>query len=72
MRSWHDWTPEEKEFFECYHRKVDKSKLELFELAELHGIEMEMFCRPLDENELLRVKEILDALDAGILSKEAC
>lgn len=64
MRTWGEWTSREREIFVRVHRD-DREVLSLLNFSDLSEVkayvDVEMFVRPLEENEIDRVNHILDA-----------
>jgi len=66
MRSWGDFSSDEKEFFTRLVREPWKdSDPEL--VSHLEAIKLDMFCREIDLNEITKGNNILDAIDMGLI-----
>lgn len=70
MRTWCDWTPDEKDLFVRVHRDDVKTIRELdpSELSEvLSLVNVQMYILPLTQDEVNRVKHILESAAAGFI-----
>jgi len=72
MRIWHDWTHEEKELFTRFHRETNQSLLTPEELSVLKAtIDIDLYCQPLSDKQIEKANQIMDSVDAAVLSRES-